>query len=82
MYKTEGEAESLWLFSHIEIFRSEFTSKFHYTMFSVAIAEMSLDILLSKLKLILKLLRMYALGEYLNLHNKAKKCTCAKYAGN
>jgi len=48
----------------------------------VAIEEMTLDIVLSKLKLILKLLRMYALEENLNLHNKVKICTCAIYAFN
>jgi len=48
----------------------------------VAVAEMSGDILPRRLKLIINLFCIRALQEYLNFHNKSKKCTCAKCIGN
>jgi len=67
---------------HVEFFRAEVTRKFEYTKISVAIAEVPLDIVMRRLKKLLKLFRIRPLDEYLNLYNKNKKCTCAKYIDN
>jgi hypothetical protein len=49
---------------------------------SMAVEEFSLDIVLRRLKLILKFFLIGGLEEYVNLHNKTQKFTCAKYVGN
>jgi len=49
-YKTAGETVSLWLFWHVKFFKADVTSKFEYTRVSVAVAEVSHDIVPRRLQ--------------------------------
>jgi hypothetical protein len=67
--------EKLYHFSflfQVEFFMVEAKRKFEYTRFLVAVTEVSLDIVLRRLKLIHKLFLIHAVEEYLYLHNKTK----------
>jgi len=64
--------------SHVEFFRTEVTSKIEYTNFSVVIEKETLHVIIRKVKGLLKLFRIRAIEEYLNLHNKNKIYICVQ----
>jgi len=49
-WKPEGKQCHFSFFSHVEFFRAGITSEFECTRFSVAVAEVPLDIVMRKVK--------------------------------